>query len=112
MTPAPDFADIASRAAARGIMVTAAGVEEIAGMLGILDRAAGEAQLRAWRDRDPDAKPDGTKEGLATCAAMLETWGPECFPANGHGQVDFARAMMDATASEIRAFLAASGAEA
>ncbi|WP_066681633.1 hypothetical protein [Sphingomonas sp. CCH9-E2] len=34
MTPAPDFADIASRAAARGIMVTAAGVEEIAAMLG------------------------------------------------------------------------------
>lgn len=33
MTPAPDYADIASRAAARGIMVTAAGVEEIVGML-------------------------------------------------------------------------------
>lgn len=33
MTRAPDYADIAARAAARGIMVTAAGVQEIAGML-------------------------------------------------------------------------------
>ena len=37
MNPTPDYADIAARANASGIMVTAAGVEEIAGMLGVID---------------------------------------------------------------------------
>jgi len=52
---------------------------------------------------------DGTLESLATCAAMLETYGPECFPENELGQVHFARVMMDSTAAEIRAFLAKTG---
>lgn len=50
MTPAPDFADIASRAAARGIMVTAAGVEEIAGLLAKLQDDKLETALASIRD--------------------------------------------------------------
>jgi hypothetical protein len=67
----------------------------------------GEQRLREWRDSDPEAAPDGTLESLAGCATMLETYGPECFPANEKGQVAFERCMMDSTAAEIRAFLAA-----
>jgi hypothetical protein len=43
---------------------------------------------------------------------MLEKFGPDCFPANEAGQVDFARIMMDATVSEIRAYLRANAARA
>jgi hypothetical protein len=68
--------------------------------------AAGEANYRAYCAADPDHAPDGTIESLATCAHMLEEYGPDCLPANEHGQVHFARAMMDATATQIRAFLA------
>jgi hypothetical protein len=68
--------------------------------------AAGEANYRAWCAADPDHVPDGTRESLATCAHMLEEYGPECLPANENGQVDFVRAMLDATAASIRAFLA------
>lgn len=66
----------------------------------------GEQRLTEWRDADPDAAPDGTAESLAECAAMLEAYGPDCFPANERGQVPFERCIMDSTASEIRAFLA------
>lgn len=69
--------------------------------------AAGEANYRAWCAADPDHAPDGTRESLATCAHMLEEYGPECLPANASGHVDFVRAMTDATAASIRAFLAA-----
>jgi hypothetical protein len=68
--------------------------------------AEGEANYRAYCAADPDHMPEGTAESLATCAHMLEEYGPECFPANEVGQVHFARGMMDATAREIRAFLA------
>lgn len=54
----------------------------------------------------PASDADGTLESLATCASMLENYGPECFPENELGQVHSARTMMDATAAEIRAFLA------
>lgn len=66
---------------------------------------SGEIDYRAWAAVDPDHVPEGTEESLAACATMLETYGPECFPANEQGQVDFARAMMDAVAADIRAFL-------
>lgn len=52
-----------------------------------------------------DGKPEGTRESLETCARMLDTYGPECFPANELGQVDFARAMMESVADNIRAYL-------
>lgn len=68
--------------------------------------AAGEANYRAYCAADPDHAPEGTLESLATCAHMLEEYGPECCPANESGQVDFVRAMMDATAGDIRAYLA------
>lgn len=74
---------------------------------------AGEIDYREYcAARGPEEQPDGTLESLATVAAMLETYGPECFPANEQGQVDFARCMTDSAAEEIRAFLgkqAASG---
>lgn len=72
----------------------------------------GEQRLAAWRDADPEASPDGTAESLAECATMLETYGPECFPANERGQVPFERCMMDSVASEIRAFLSRTAQEA
>lgn len=70
---------------------------------------AGELDWQAWAKSERDAQPEGTPEALATCAAMLEEYGADCFPANDQGQVHFARSMMDATASEIRAFLAKEG---
>lgn len=68
--------------------------------------AAGEANYRAWCASDPEHKAEGTKEGLATVAHMLEEYGAAALPANEHGQVDFARSMLDSAASEIRAYLA------
>lgn len=69
----------------------------------------GEANYRAYCVADLDHKPEGTPEALGQCARMLEEYGPDCFPANDSGQVHFARAMMDATAAEIRAALSVSG---
>lgn len=68
--------------------------------------AAGEADYRAYRAAEPKSAYDGSPEELATVAHMLEEYGPECFPANELGQVAFARCMMDAAASCIRAALA------
>lgn len=65
----------------------------------------GEDDYRAFCDDDPDHRADGTIESLVLVAKMLETYGPECFPANEQGQVHFARAIMDSAAAEIRAFL-------
>lgn len=67
--------------------------------------AIDEARLRSARQADPNAQPEGTLDALIRCAQMLETWGPECFPADEAGQVHFARCMMDATAAEIRAYV-------
>ena len=52
-----------------------------------------------------DGKPEGTRESLETCARMLDTYGPELYPANEFGQVSFSRAMMESVADNIRAFL-------
>jgi hypothetical protein len=96
------------RANAEKACFVAGDLFEIMQVIAMAERVAlGEAKLREWRDSDAEAQPDGTIDGLTTCATMLETYGPECFPANEHGQVHFARSMMDATAMEIRAFLAA-----
>lgn len=72
---------------------------------------AGEVDYQAYRARcaeDPEMKPEGTREALATCASMLEEYGPDCLPANEQGQAPFARIMLDAVAAEIRAYLAKS----
>jgi hypothetical protein len=66
----------------------------------------GELDYRAYCNADPAHDAEGTRESLSTTAAMLETYGPECFPANERGQIDFARSMTDSAAAEIRAFLA------
>ena len=63
------------------------------------------AKFRAG-SREGDGKPEGTRESLERCAKMLDTYGPDLFPANDKGQVHFARAMMESVADEIRAFLA------
>lgn len=70
--------------------------------------SAGEADYQAWAlaQRD-EIKPEGTREALEGCAAMLEKWGPECCEANEGGQIPFVRSMTEATAAEIRAYLAA-----
>ena len=67
---------------------------------------AHEAAARALRNDEPDVNI-GSREELEGSAAMLECWAPETFPANSHGQIHFARAMMESTARTIRAFLAA-----
>lgn len=67
-----------------------------------------EAKAAAFRDSmraTEDGKPEGTADALERCAKMLDTYGPDCFPANDLGQVHFARAMMESTADEIRAFV-------
>lgn len=83
------------------------GHRNAAGFSTPLPALLGEANLRTWRDLDPEAKADGTEESLANAAHGLEIWGAECFPANEHGQVDFVRCLMDSAAGEIRAYLAA-----
>lgn len=65
---------------------------------------AANLRLASWGS---DGKPEGTRESLERCSRMLDTYGPECFPANESGQIHFARAMMETTADEIRAYLAA-----
>lgn len=63
------------------------------------------ADFRARQRATEDGEPDGTREGLEQCVRMLDTYAPECFPANEQGQVHFARAMMESVADEIREFL-------
>lgn len=48
---------------------------------------------------------EGTRESLARCVLMLNTYAPDIYPAGPGGQVHFARAIMDSVAEEIRAFL-------
>ncbi len=63
------------------------------------------------KTRPTDGGPEGTREALEQCARMLDTYSPDLYPANELGQVDFARAMMDSVADEIRAFLGKSAGE-
>lgn len=70
-------------------------------------KASEDRAAELWAaTREGDGKPEGTRESLARCAKMLNTYAPECFPANEKGQVDFARAMMESAADEITAYLA------
>lgn len=89
MTPAPDYSDIASRAAASGIMVTAAGVEEIAGMLATasdrvekpaarlraLDEAVAECKRVAsettFAAEVSAAQREGYRQGADMCAITI-----------------------------------------
>ncbi len=57
-------------------------------------------------DKGADGKPEGTLKSLKRCASMLNTYAPDCFPANENGQVHFVRAMMESVADEIDAYLA------
>lgn len=70
-------------------------------------RDQGERDLAAWRATAEGGTADGTRESLAIVAQSLETYGPECFPADEQGKISFERALFDAGAIEIRAFLAA-----
>ncbi len=64
------------------------------------------ATYRAESRTTEDGKPEGTVESLQRCVSMLNTYAPDCFPANSKGQIHFARGMMESTADEIAAFLA------
>lgn len=97
------------RGFADGTLLNAA--ETMLTEIGPEKRAEAEYSYKSYCIADPEHKPDGTLESLAVTAQMIETWGPECWPANEHGQVDFARAMMESAAAEIRAFLASVKAE-
>ena len=66
------------------------------------------AKFRAATRQTEEGQPEGTRESLERCAKMLDTYAPDCFPANEKGQVHFARAMMESVADDIRAFLARS----
>jgi hypothetical protein len=55
--------------------------------------------------KDPDAAPEGTRESLAKCVRMIEDYIPEALPANEHGQVHFARAVIESVSEEIKTFL-------
>jgi hypothetical protein len=61
--------------------------------------------LRELQSRTEDGEHEWTRESLTRCVEMIDTWAPDCFPANESGQIDFARAMMECVAGEIRAFL-------
>lgn len=68
---------------------------------------AHEAKARAFREaarRSADGAPEGTRESVERTARMLDTYAPELYPANELGQVDFARAMMESAADEMRAY--------
>lgn len=67
--------------------------------------ASHEVRTVAARVRDADFKPEGTYASLRLCAAMLETYGPDCLPLSEQGKIPFLRLMIEATALEIRAFL-------
>lgn len=74
------------------------------------DSAKGESNYASYLAQERvsgEGKPEGTRESLERCAKMLETYGPDLYPANELGQVDFARAMMDSVVGEVRAFLEA-----
>lgn len=53
--------------------------------------------------RAGDGAPEGTRESLERCARMLDTYAVDLYPANELGQIDFARAMMESAADEMRA---------
>jgi hypothetical protein len=69
----------------------------------------GETKAAAFRTemaKTENGKPGDTLADLLVCAKMLNTYIPECFPANEHGQIHFARAMMETTADTICAYVA------
>jgi len=76
-------------------------------------QATGEQLAKLYRIQmlNGDGKPEGTRDELERCAKMLDTYAPECFPADDQGRVDFSRAMMESVADVIRAFIATLPAE-
>jgi hypothetical protein len=67
-----------------------------------------EARAKALRDadraEDPESfAPDTSPEGLRLTARMLDTWFPETFPANEHGQIHFARCMAESASDHLKA---------
>lgn len=68
-----------------------------------------EAKAAVAETREPDDFTGASNRSavralrrLEQTAIMLETWAPECFPANELGQVHFARALMESAAEAIR----------
>lgn len=70
-------------------------------------RKSYEAVADAFRAKIRQIEPpEGTIESLRTSARMLDEYSKDAYPANSSGQVDFIRAIMEAAADEIRAFIA------
>jgi hypothetical protein len=67
----------------------------------------GERLAQQYRAETSKEHTEGTREALERCVRMLNTYAPECFPANEQGQIHFARAMMEGVADEITKYLAA-----
>jgi ferredoxin len=66
----------------------------------------GERLASLYREsRDHQDHVEGTRESLERCAKMLNTYAPDCFPADDQGRIHFARAMMESTADEITKYL-------
>lgn len=68
--------------------------------------AEGEADYQAFCSASLDHQPEGTLEDLAMCARMIDRYKVDVDPANGQGQVSFARAMLESASRQIHAFLA------
>ncbi len=77
----------------------AAGFEERDSLIAALTRS--HATLLVERDA-ARAEVERLREAATTTATMLAIWGPETFPeVNEHGQVHFARALMESAAESL-----------
>lgn len=70
-------------------------------------KAQGEANYRAYCAADPDHVHDGTIDELKLVARMIDEYAADALPANEHGQIHFARAMLESAGGAIKAYLAA-----
>lgn len=67
------------------------------------DFPEGEAKYRQYcAEIEPDLDAASDREDLHLTVRMLEAWAPDALPANEHGQVHFARAMLDSAARSLR----------
>lgn len=68
---------------------------------------SGEDLYEDWKAKALAEVPDGLgATTLPEALTMLETWGPDLFPAAPDGRVHFGRALLDAAIDSIRQHLA------
>lgn len=61
----------------------------------------------AAKYRAAGMRAEGTPFALLQCVNTIETYAPECLPADENGQIHFVRAVLETVSDEIRAHLAA-----